>query len=70
MNIQAESPLPTLQRRRVLVGLGTLGAGALLPGCQTAAIGTTGNPHRIDVHHHYVPDAYVAGMKAHKIRPV
>ena len=59
-------------RRAFLAGLAALGAGAVLPGCQTpAATGTAGaKPFRIDVHHHFVPDAYVAAMKANKIRPV
>jgi predicted TIM-barrel fold metal-dependent hydrolase len=59
------------QRRGFLAGLAALGAGALLPGCQTAgAPAAGGKSYRIDVHHHYVPDAYAAAMKAHKIRPV
>ena len=70
MNIQTESTIHTLQRRRVLAGLTALGAGALLPGCQTAATGTPGQPFRIDVHHHFVPDAYTTALKAHKFRPV
>ena len=70
MNMQPESPLHALQRRRILAGLTALGAGALLPGCQTAATGTPGKLHRIDVHHHFVPDAYITAMKANKIRPV
>jgi predicted TIM-barrel fold metal-dependent hydrolase len=58
-------------RRQFLAGVAALGAGAILPGCQTAGPGEAGGkPHRIDVHHHYVPDAYIAAMKAHKIRPV
>jgi predicted TIM-barrel fold metal-dependent hydrolase len=58
-------------RRRFLAGLTALGAGALFPGCQTTGAGADGGkPFRIDVHHHYVPDAYVAAMKANKIRPV
>ena len=60
-----------LPRRKFLAGLTALGAGALLPGCQTPGAGTGGGkPFRIDVHHHFVPDAYVAAMKANKIRPV
>ena len=71
MNIQTESTLHnTLQRRRVLAGLGALGAGALLLGCGTTAPTTPGQPFRIDVHHHFVPEAYVAALKVHKIRPV
>lgn len=59
-------------RRGFLTGMAALGAGALLPGCQTAGggAGADGKPFRIDVHHHFVPDAYTAAMKANKIRPV
>jgi 6-methylsalicylate decarboxylase len=59
-------------RRAFLAGLAALGAGAVLPGCQTtAATGKAGGkPYRIDVHHHFVPDAYAAAMKANNIRPV
>ncbi len=64
--------MPTIhtQRRRLLAGLTVIGAGALLPGCQTSGAGTPGQPFRIDVHHHYVPDAYVAALTANKFRPV
>ena len=65
-----DSDLGTLPRRRFLSGVAALGAGALLPGCQTTGADAGGKPFRIDVHHHYVPDAYQAAMKAHKIRPV
>jgi len=55
-----------LPRRKFLAGLTALGAGALLPGCQTApATGTAGGkPYRIDVHHHFAPPAYSAELKA------
>src|SRR5262249_54067529 len=59
------------RRRAFLGGVAALGAGAVLPGCQsTGPDAAGGKPFRIDVHHHYVPDAYVAAMKEHKIRPV
>lgn len=70
MNARSESPMHVLQRRRFLTGLTALGSSTLLPGCQTASTVMPGQAHRIDVHHHYVPEAYAAGMKAHKIRPV
>jgi 6-methylsalicylate decarboxylase len=58
------SPLMhTLQRRRVLAGLTALGAGALLPGCQSAATATPGKPYRIDVHHHFAPPAYSSALR-------
>jgi predicted TIM-barrel fold metal-dependent hydrolase len=52
-------------RREFLAGLGALGAGALLPGCQTAghAPAAAGKPYRIDVHHHIAPPAYSAALK-------
>ncbi|MEO7402095.1 MAG: amidohydrolase family protein [Burkholderiales bacterium] len=47
-------------RRGFLSGLGALGASAALSGCQgMAASATAGKPHRIDVHHHIMPPAYV-----------
>ena len=73
MNAELTSTSHALNRRRLLAGLTALGAGPLLPACQTAATdtaGTPGKPFRIDVHHHYVPEAYVAALKTHKIRPV
>jgi predicted TIM-barrel fold metal-dependent hydrolase len=70
MKASYESLMYAPQRRRVLAGLTALGAGALLPGCQATGASTSDQQFRIDVHHHYVPDAYVAAMKAHKIRPV
>jgi len=55
-----------LPRRKFLTGLTALGAGALLPGCQTTpAAGTAGGkPFRIDVHHHIAPPAYSSALKA------
>ena len=50
-------------RRNFLTGLAALGAGALLPGCETMG-GTGGKPHRIDVHHHIAPPAYSSALKA------
>jgi 6-methylsalicylate decarboxylase len=46
-------------RRGFLTGLAALGASAALPGCQTGAAPMAGKPHRIDVHHHIMPPAYV-----------
>ena len=56
--------IPYQPRRRFLSGLAALGAGALLPGCQTAGGGAGGKPYRIDVHHHIAPPAYSAALKA------
>lgn len=53
-------------RREFLTGLAALGAGALLPGCQTGgpAPAADGKPFRIDVHHHIAPPAYSSALKA------
>jgi len=54
-------------RRRFLTGVTALGAGALIPGCQTtgqAPAATGGKPYRIDVHHHIAPPSYTAALKA------
>jgi 6-methylsalicylate decarboxylase len=50
-------------RRGFLSGLGALGASALLPGCQAnGATGAAAKPHRIDIHHHIMPPAYVSEL--------
>jgi len=53
-------------RRAFLTGLAALGAGAFLPGCQTAgqAPAAGGKPFRIDVHHHIAPPSYSSALKA------
>ncbi len=55
-------------RREFLAGLGALGAGALLPGCQTAgqAPAASGKPYRIDVHHHIAFPTFQAQLKSYK----
>jgi predicted TIM-barrel fold metal-dependent hydrolase len=65
--------MKTTSRREFLGGLAALGAGALLPGCQTApAASAAAKPHRIDVHHHLAPPRYLAalGDKLARERPV
>jgi 6-methylsalicylate decarboxylase len=52
-------------RRAFLTGLAALGAGAVLPGCQTTPA-AAGRPYRIDVHHHIAPPGYSAALKAMK----
>src|SRR6188472_4098976 len=56
---------PFASRRDFLAGLAALGAGALLPGCQTAGGGPAagGKPYRIDVHHHFAPPGYSSALK-------
>jgi len=52
------------RRRKFLAGLTALGAGMLLPGCQTTGAGAaSGKPYRIDVHHHFAPPAYSSALK-------
>lgn len=54
-----------VSRRTFLTGLAALGAGAVLPGCQTPGTGATaGKPYRIDVHHHIAPPSYSAALKS------
>jgi predicted TIM-barrel fold metal-dependent hydrolase len=53
-----------LQRRRFLTGLAALGAGAVLPGCQSAGQGRA--PSRIDVHHHLAPPGFIKEIVARK----
>ena len=56
-------------RRRFLSGLAALGAGAILPGCQTTGAGMAGGkPHRIDVHHHFAFPTFMAELKKLKQR--
>lgn len=47
-------------RRRWLGGLGALGAGVLLHGCQAPGAVPAAATRRIDIHHHIMPPAYVA----------
>src|SRR5262245_40424086 len=57
---------PVESRRKFLAGMTALGAGALLPGCQTAgqAPAPGGKPFRVDVHHHIAPPSYSAALKS------
>jgi 6-methylsalicylate decarboxylase len=57
-NLSGDPRGPVLHRRRVLGGLAATGAAALLPGRRAVAQATAA-PHRIDVHHHLSPPAYV-----------
>jgi len=50
-----------LTRRDILRGLVVLGAGAVVPGRTLAA-----EPLRIDLHHHYVPAAWLAALDAER----
>lgn len=52
-------------RRGFLTGLAALGAGTILPGCQTTpSAGAGGKPYKIDVHHHIAPPGYSSALKA------
>ncbi|MBI3045661.1 MAG: amidohydrolase family protein [Betaproteobacteria bacterium] len=56
-----------LSRRRFLAGLTALGAGTVLPGCQSTGgemAAASGRPYRIDVHHHFAPPGYSSALKA------
>src|ERR1700722_3948638 len=64
---QSPSPAPS---RRQFVGAAAAATGiaALFPGLKLSAQAGN-NPRRIDVHHHFVPPAYVAFTKAHNQSP-
>jgi hypothetical protein len=61
-----ELPFPTsVARRKFLVGLGALGAAAVLPdaflqGQVPAAV--PGRPYRIDVHNHFSAPGFIAAI--------
>jgi 6-methylsalicylate decarboxylase len=51
-------------RRSILSGLAALGVGILIN--ETQSIAQPGaNPRRLDVHHHFTPNAYLEFLKAH-----
>jgi predicted TIM-barrel fold metal-dependent hydrolase len=52
-------------RRSFVAGAMAFGATALLPALRAATQTGTNSPRRIDVHHHFVPDAYLAFQRAH-----
>ena len=49
-----------VSRRHFVVGSAVASAAALFPGLHAAAQSTGGGPRRIDVHHHFTPEAYNA----------
>src|SRR3954451_19420553 len=51
-------------RRSILNGLAVLGAGILINEGQSVAQ-PGANPRRLDVHHHFTPNAYLEFLKAH-----
>ncbi len=54
-------------RRHFLSGLAALGAGTLLPGCQTVAPAPERvAPFRVDVHHHLAPPGFIREITARK----
>lgn len=64
MKVEAMQSLAA-PRRKFLSELAALGAGALLPACQTTGMDTAGGkPFRIDVHHHIAFPTYLAQLKA------
>jgi predicted TIM-barrel fold metal-dependent hydrolase len=65
----SSSPLSSSSRREfVSAAAAATGIAALFPGL-TSSAATGSNPRRIDVHHHFVPPAYVAFAKAHNQSP-
>ena len=52
-------------RRNFVADAAALGAAALFPALRSAAQTGSNNPRRIDVHHHFVPDAYLAFERAY-----
>ena len=52
-------------RRNFLTVVGAAGTLATLSSLRSVAQTPAGNPRRIDVHHHFVPDVYLAFEKAH-----
>lgn len=57
------------QRRRLLAGIAALGAGALLPGCETTPKAANAKPHRIDIHHHLLPPDFIKEIMARRSVP-
>lgn len=51
-------------RRNFIAGLSGATSVALFPGLQTMAQNANNNPRRIDVHHHFTPEAYNAYRRA------
>lgn len=52
-------------RRKFMAGAAAAGVASLLPSCASSAQNAAGNPRRIDVHHHFLPEVYTAFEKAH-----
>jgi predicted TIM-barrel fold metal-dependent hydrolase len=65
MSVNFPAPMQA-SRRRFIGALATIGAGALLPGCQATGGSEPGKPHRIDVHHHFAPPGYSQELRALK----
>src|SRR5262249_34162787 len=51
-------------RREFIATVGAAGAISLFAGLQGRAQNSKGNPRRIDVHHHFTPEAYTAYQAA------
>jgi predicted TIM-barrel fold metal-dependent hydrolase len=59
-----QSDLCCPSRRKFLGGMAAVGASLLISGGYSWAQKTAG-PRRIDVHHHFIPEAYLAFQRAH-----
>src|SRR5262245_52557344 len=57
-------PLST-SRRSFVAGAAAAGVAALFPSLTSGAQGGGNNPRRIDVHHHFTPEVYLAYTRAH-----
>jgi len=52
-------------RRNFIAGAATIGAAALFPHLSSATQNAGNNPRRIDVHHHFLPEVFLAYQRAH-----
>ena len=62
--MESMDPL-SASRRSFVAGAAAAGVAALFPNLVSGAQGDGNNPRRIDVHHHFTPEAYLAYQRAH-----
>jgi 6-methylsalicylate decarboxylase len=62
--MESMDPL-SASRRSFVAGAAAAGVAALFPNLVSGAQGGGNNPRRIDVHHHFTPEAYLAYQRAH-----
>src|SRR5262245_58707808 len=64
-SMESMDPVQTT-RRNFIAGAAAAGVAALFPNLVSAVQNASGNnPRRIDVHHHFTPDVYLAYQRAH-----